>query len=478
MFDLWSQSSAIRWQDFVDIALNSYILFRLYVLFRGTYVFRVITGIAFLWFFQRVAVSLGLIVTSWAMQGITAAAALIIVIVFRNEIRSVLQAKNLKAILWGVSFKLKPAPVETLVDAVFELARKRIGALIVIPAKEDPSDVAQGGIVLDGVVSRELILSVFWPDNPVHDGAAIIEGDRITQVGVILPLSSRTDLPSAYGTRHRAAAGLAESTDALVLVVSEESGKVVAARGNQVVIVPTRAELERQLNEHMGIGIQPVSYQRRRIFQLAAAGVISVLLITGVWFSFTRGWDTLISFEVPIEYMNRDPEKEILETSINNVALQLSGSGALIKSLRPDQVRVRLDLSQAVVGLNTFSITPDNIKLPPGVFLKDVYPQTVDVTLDIPKTVSLPVQVDWGGKLPEHLILVSAELEPDTLQVTGGSRLLDDISTIYTEKVMLDQIDRSGTLTVNPILSPASLKIAGNSNQKIFVRYTVKLRRP
>ena len=93
--------ASIRWQDIVDVLLNSYILFRLYVLFRGTNVIRVIAGIALLWIFQRIAVQLGLIVTSWAMQGIIAGAALIIIIVFRNEIRNVLQAKNIRGILWG-----------------------------------------------------------------------------------------------------------------------------------------------------------------------------------------------------------------------------------------------------------------------------------------------------------------------------------------------------------------------------------------
>lgn len=101
---------SIRWQDVVDITLNSYILFRFYVLFRGTNVFRVLVWIALLWFFQRVAVFLGLIVTSWVIQGITAAAALIVVVVFRNEIRSVLQAKNLKAILWGFPRKAVQTP--------------------------------------------------------------------------------------------------------------------------------------------------------------------------------------------------------------------------------------------------------------------------------------------------------------------------------------------------------------------------------
>ena len=82
-------------------------------------------------------------------------------------------------------------------------------------------------------LSKEMITSIFWPDTPVHDGAAVVEGDRVTDVGAILPLSRRTDLPSQYGTRHRAAAGLAENTDALIIVVSEERGNVLVARGSR-----------------------------------------------------------------------------------------------------------------------------------------------------------------------------------------------------------------------------------------------------
>ncbi len=109
----------IRWQDIVDIIINSYIIFRLYIIFRGTNAFRVLIGIALLWFFQRIAVSLGLIITSWAIQAITAVAAIIIIVVFRNEIRSVLQAKNLKTLLWGFPHKQVLTPIELIVEGVF-----------------------------------------------------------------------------------------------------------------------------------------------------------------------------------------------------------------------------------------------------------------------------------------------------------------------------------------------------------------------
>jgi len=466
--------SNIRWQDIVDITLNSYILFRLYILFRGTNVFRVLIGIALLWFFQRIAVSLGLIVTSWAIQGITAVAALIIIVVFRNEIRSVLQARNLKAILWGFADKTVDTPVEIIVESLYELARTRTGALIVFPGKEDLEEVVQGGTPWRGLVSKEMITSIFWHDNPVHDGAAIIKGNQISEVGVILPLSRRDDLPSYYGTRHRAAAGLAETTDALVILVSEERGNVVVAKGSDTNVINRKEELARILREHVGVTAEEWTYVKKGKLEIGMAALASILFITGVWFSFTRGLDALVTLEIPIEYMNRDPEMEILDASVNTVHLDLSGSGALIKSIRPSQVQVRLDLNKAIAGRNTLTVADENVALPPGVFLKRVKPSVVEVTVDVPTKKRLPVQVDWVGRLPEHLLLTEAKLEPENVWVIGGRRILENVSTIYTEEVPLNNIRKTGTVTVNLMLELASTKIAPESTDRIKVEYVAE----
>ena len=468
--------TSIRWQDIVDIILVSYILFRLYILFQGTYVFRVLIGIALLVFFQRIAVFLELIITSWVIQGITAVAAFIIIVVFRNEIRNVLQARKLKAILWGFSIKKAHTPIDIVVESVFELARRHTGALIVFPGKEDLSETVQSGIPWRGLLSKEMIMSIFWHDNPVHDGAIIVQGDQITQVGVILPLSMRQNLPSYYGTRHRAAAGLAETTDALVIVVSEERGNVVVAKGFSTNIINRKEELSQILLEHVGVTKEEWGYLRKEKIQIGMAALVSILIITGVWFSFTRGVDTLIALEIPVEYMNRDPGMEILDTSANTVRLNLSGSGTLIKSIRPEQVQVKLDLSKAVVGLNTFTITQADIALPPGIFLKGVQPSLVEVNLDIPIKKELPIQLDWAGKLPEHLILAEAKLDTDKIEVVGGTRILKNISTIYTKKIPLDKIKKTGTITVGLAINPASIKIAPGSKKKITVNYVVKRR--
>jgi diadenylate cyclase len=466
----------IRLKDVADIILNSYVIFRLYVLFRGTNVFRVLIGIALFWFVQRIAVSFGLIVTSWVFQGITAAAAFLIIVVFRNEIRSVLQAKNLRAILWGFPQRGVLEPVDIIVETVHEMAKRHTGALIVFPGKEDLSEFVHSEIAWHGLVSKEMIMSIFWPNNPVHDGASIVEGDQITKVGAVLPLSRRTDLPSHYGTRHRAAAGLAENTDALIVVVSEERGNVVVAKGNRLQVAHGKEELSRMLLEHLGIHSKQEGFFNKGTLQLGIAGLLSLAFISGVWFSFTRGLDTLITLEVPVEYMNRLPQMEILDTSVDSVRLNLSGSGSLIKSIRPAQVQVRIDLSKATTGTNTFTITQDKIALPPGVDLKQVMPANVEVNLDVSVTKTLPVQVDWVGKLAGHLILKEMKITPDRVQVIGGKRILNKTSTIYTEKVPLDPIEKSGAVTAKLAIRPASLKLGLDSKDKVTVEYVLEER--
>ena len=120
---------SLRWQDIIDISLVSYILFRFYVLFRGTNAFRVLIGMTILWFFQQIAVSMGLVVTSWVVQGVVTLGAFIIIVIFRNEIRTVLLARNLKFIFWGSSSKTVSSTIEIIVQSVLEMARRNCGAL-------------------------------------------------------------------------------------------------------------------------------------------------------------------------------------------------------------------------------------------------------------------------------------------------------------------------------------------------------------
>ena len=189
-----------RWQDALDIFLNAYILFRLYVLFRGTNVFRVLMVVCLLWMLHQSAGSMGLVITNWAMQGVITAAALIIIIVFRNEISSVIQTRSFKSFFWGIPRHQLNTPLDIISDSTLELAEKKIGALIILPLKQGVDSIIKEGIPVHANLSREMLTSIFWPDNPLHDGAAVIQGDRITRAGAILTWSGSACRTSCRGS--------------------------------------------------------------------------------------------------------------------------------------------------------------------------------------------------------------------------------------------------------------------------------------
>ncbi len=464
--------SGFRWQDALDILLNTYILFRLYVLFRGTNVIQALLAICVFWVASQMAVSLGLIITNWAMQGVITVAALIIIIIFRNEISRVLQTKDLKAFLWGIPRQEFNTPLNIIAESVYELAKGKIGALIVLPLKQGVESVVQGGVLLGCKLSQEMLVSVFWPGNPLHDGAAILQGDRVISAGVILPLSKREDLPSFFGTRHRAAAGLAENTDALVIVVSEERGKVTLFKGNQAYKVPNPLDLENFLQEHTG------KYSEKKGFkdhtrEIVAAAVISLVCVTGIWLSFSKGMETLATKEVPVEFINPDQKKEIVSSSVSIVKLLISGARPLINSIKPEQINIKVNLAQVKVGQTKLSITRENVVLPPGIRLKQIEPSELDITLDARIERELPIQPNWTGKLPKGLLVKEARALPQTILVTGGSLALSEISTVFTEPIPLDKLSESGTISVGLVTSPG-VKLA-NSN-KILILYLVSKR--
>lgn len=474
MDSFFSIFSALRWQDAVDILLNSYILFRIYVIFRGTHMFRILLGIGILFFFQRLSVSQGLIITSWVFQGLTAVSALIIIVVFRNEIYSILQTRNIRTLFWGIHSPRIRTSREILVESLFELAQKKKGALIVLPGKDDLKEIIQTGLAWNGTISKEMILSIFWPNNPVHDGAIIVEGDKVTQVAAILPLSRRNDLPSYYGTRHRAAAGLTEVTDALVFLVSEERGGIIAAKGNQIQAVTRKQELAMILDKHLGNIVETVQKFNSEKVKVITAAFVSFLIVFHLWLSFTWGNNALITLDIPIQFMNKKAEVQITEGSSDLVRVHLSGATALMKNIRPENVHVELDIKDASFGSNVFQITDKQVKLPPGISVKHIQPREVNVTLDVMKTRLFPVQISWTGKLPENLLLEKAEISPEKIMVAGWSRAIENLSTVYTENVSLWNLKKSGSISVPLAFVHSSIKVASGFPEKIKISYTVK----
>jgi hypothetical protein len=266
---------------------------------------------------------------------------------------------------------------------------------------------------------------------------------------------------------------LTEQSDALVLIVSEERGDVVAVKESRFEEVHQEKDLCQIIERHLGARPDEEGVARRDALRWGAAALLCMCFVTVVWFTITRGKDTLINLRVPLEFLNQGPGTDVQRTSTNTVELQLAGSEILINSLRTEQVRVRLDLSSVEPGLNNLQILPQNVTLPPGIVLKKIEPSFVEVDLDTPVKKEVPIQVDWTGQLASHLTMVRVRVKPALIELIGGKRLLDGIATVYTEKVSLDKIEKSGEIKAKIVLAPPTLRPPPDFNGIVTIHYTV-----
>lgn len=237
--------------DIVDVLLVTLLLYTLLVLLRGTRSMQMLWGILIitgLYFFSR---TLQLITLSTILGNLLAFLPIAIIVLFQREIRSMLAAFGSKSLLrWNRGQDEGTVPLNELALAVQALASKRIGALIAIERRDGLTAWANTGIPLNAQFSYDLMLNIFIPGTPLHDGAVVLRGNRIVAASCFLPLTTRHRLSSELGTRHRAAIGLTEETDALVIAVSEETGTISLAVDEQLLRPLDETTLRNALAEH------------------------------------------------------------------------------------------------------------------------------------------------------------------------------------------------------------------------------------
>ena len=223
----------IRWQDIFDILLVTVILYRVLLIIKGTKAAQMLMGLAVLFLAFLFSGYLQLYTIDWIIQSLWAQIVLAIIILFQPEIRKAL-AQMGKARFLSFSSAEESRSVEEILRASVSLANRKVGALIVIERETSLNDFIEMATILDAKVSHELLLSVFNPSSPIHDGAVIIRGNRVVAAGCFLPLTLSGGFSRALGTRHRAGIGLTEETDAIVIIISEETGSIAAAAGGKL----------------------------------------------------------------------------------------------------------------------------------------------------------------------------------------------------------------------------------------------------
>ncbi|MDH3744463.1 MAG: diadenylate cyclase CdaA [Acidobacteriota bacterium] len=224
----------ITWRDFVDVFLVAVIAYNLLLLIRGTRTVQILLGLVFLAGIWWAARETELTVLETLLRNFIIFLPFAVIVLFQHEIRRGLARFGRNPLLGFGSHEKVETTIHEIVLATAALAAKRIGALIVIQRSEGLRNFIENGIELDARVSYDLLVNIFSPDTPLHDGAVIINQDRVAAAACFLPLTLDSELSTEFGTRHRAALGITEETDAMTVVVSEETGKISVAVGGKL----------------------------------------------------------------------------------------------------------------------------------------------------------------------------------------------------------------------------------------------------
>ena len=365
--------------DLVDIAVVGLLLWGLVAWTRRVHTRMALLGLAFLGVFYLIAQQFELQLTAWIFQGFFAVLVVVVVVVFQDDLRRLFE----QIATLGLRRKA-PRPDRShlgrLIRGLHQLAAKRRGALVVLPGREPIERHLQGGVPLDAEISEELLDSLFDPGSAGHDGALVMDENKIARFGVHLPLSENRDELKGGSTRHAAALGLAERSDALCLVVSEERGTIgIAARG-QLEVLDDPGDLLDRIQDHLQHTGTEVKVRRagRRLVE----GLLSFALALGAWLVFVPGAmfeETVLQVPIAVEHM---PEGYMLE-DVKPPAVEIAVTGsrrAMFWASNAD-FQVVIDAKLVEWGRRTFEVSAQSVRHATGLQVKSVEPEKVRLTV-------------------------------------------------------------------------------------------------
>lgn len=220
----------LRVWDIVDILVVAFIIYRIILLIKGTRAVQMLIGIVVVLGLYGISFRVGLFTLHWILNNFITSLILVIVVIFQDDIRRALTRVGRNPFVGGGNDKLQEVRiVEEVVRACMELVERKVGALIVFERKTGLTNYIEKGVLIDGILQQETIVSIFLPVSPLHDGALIIHEGRIAAAGCLLPLDASIEIGGTFGTRHRCGLSLAKETDAVVIIISEERGTISLA---------------------------------------------------------------------------------------------------------------------------------------------------------------------------------------------------------------------------------------------------------
>jgi uncharacterized protein (TIGR00159 family) len=445
----------------VDIGIIACLIYFVLSWIQGTRAFQILATLLGIGLFYFAALEMGLILTSVLFQYLWAAIMVVLVIVFQPEIRDMLEKVSPIRYLSGRQINdVNPSMTDEIVRAVAELARLRIGALIVFQRMDRLDKVMLKGKPLDSLVSAEALTMIFQKTSPLHDGAVVIREDRIKAASCILPLSHDEDLSARYGTRHRAALGLTERSDALCAVVSEERGEVSLVEGKEITNYKKKGDFREALERGLVMGkSSPAGAQPSLLGRLKTnweLKILSVLTAVFLWIVIVGPQRSELGMTAPIQYTNLPGSMEITGKWMDRIDVRIRGSESGLANLKPGSVRAVVDLSNVIPGLNYFRITTKNLQVPPGITISEIRPSDLHLNIEAASVRKAGVIPTLSGEVPEKTKVV---VTPAEVRLKGLQTDLKKVTSVTTDTVVVSELIAKGKIAIPVMVKPDGLRI-------------------
>ncbi len=375
--------SSIMIKDVFDILIIAVLTYFLIIFIKKTKSFFILNIFILLFGLNFIAQKFDLSLTRQLFEPLLTLFIAIFVIVFQQEIRKFFKwISSGRLTSFSKSLDLPKNNIQTIVKAVFNMRDQHVGAIIVFPGEFPLDDLLEGGFPLNGKISAALIQSIFDSSSPGHDGAILIEGSEIKMFGLHLPLARDFTEYKKVGTRHRAAAGITEGTDAMAIVVSEERGEVSISSKGILKKVKTPEELVDIIAKFTGQEEKVLQVNKNILYKIFIKNVLykTMAIIFALSFWYFLSYKTGIvkmEYSVPIEYRFVN-NNLIIKTSVpDSVNITVTGNNRDVAKLKPENIKVVVDASDFILGENISKIQESNIQTPSYIQLNNFTPKTV-----------------------------------------------------------------------------------------------------
>lgn len=469
-------SEFLYWRNFFDVLLIAVGIFVLIRTLRRRGTWKIMAGIMVAMSVFLLAKLLDLNGIKWIYSNLSNVILVAFIVIFQPELRKIFE----QAVSLGRGKFNDPGNelVQMIADGLFSMAELRRGAIIVFPGREPMQEFLSGGYPLNAQPSLPLLMSIFDPHSPGHDGALVVSKGLFERFAVRLPVSESSELSEDYGTRHHAAMGLAEKTDALVFIVSEERGRPAVFHMGKMRKGPTRSQVISALENHWKktffypIALYKGENRRSLVYQAALSLALAMFFWSTIIVAQIQMVEKVIS--VPVEYLTSSSKLVLVGEREKDLQLYLSGTKSTLDALDPSSLSVKIDLTRYGPGTQSLFITSENLQLPKGVQLVETYPSHLELTLAAIVEQWATISPQLVGSVAEGLEIGSIEIDPHRVRVLSPSQEENErFISVTTTPIYLDGINKTSKILCK-IIAPQTIKPADGQWPDVEITISVE----